>query len=77
MKTALCLERKPIDHALLMLLLGLLCLETELTIVIVTVALHRRSLITTNALNDLSNEFNKIHYPTSDESVFQNTVSHP
>ena len=57
----LCLERKPI----------------ELTIVIVIVALHHRSPIITNALNDLNNEFNKIHYPTSDESVFQNTISHP
>ena len=60
-----------------MLLIGLLCLETELTIVIVIVALHHRSPITTNALNDLNNEFNKIHYLTSDESVFQNSISHP
>ena len=62
---ALCLERKPIS------------LETELTKVIVIVALHHSSLITINALNDLRNKFNKIHYPTSDESVFQNTISHP
>ena len=60
-----------------MLLLSLLSLETELTRVIVIVAFHHCSPITINALNDLRNKFNKIHYPTSDESVFQNTISYP